>query len=940
MNVIIKFSVIALVSFCCISLSAQHRLNIAAELDIKNDMLQIEQEIIFKNTAAVALDTIYFLDWANSFSSKTTPLADRFSYDFKSNFHFEKEERRGRTKVHYIANDNKRPLQWRRYKEADIIQVLPEKSIAPGESYTFTLLYEVKLPDAKFTRFGHLKNEDYNLQYWYIAPAVFDGDWKLYSNKDIDDFYTTPSTYAIAFKAPEAFHLITDINTVSDNNNNGLKTTRLYGENRKEIVIYLQNQLQFESMITDNVTILTSIEDNELFPPMKAIQINRIVKFLENELGEYPFDKMVVSEESYRRSPVYGLNQLPSFIRPFPDGFQYDIEQLKTITYFYLKNTLQIDPRKEHWIIGAMQIYLMMKYTDIYYPDMKIAGNLSKVWGLRWFHASQLEFNDQYPMLYTHMARLNLDQPLTTSKDSLVKFNQNIASNYKGGVGFNYLDYYLGENIVSKSMKAFFELGKQQPVNTATLDSIFKNKTTKDTDWFFKEYVSSNTKIDYKIKGIKKVDDSLHITIKNKRNNTMPISLYGLYKNTILESQWLDGFEKDTTVVLYSEGIDRVAVNYNHVIPEYNKRNNYRKVKGLFRKPIQFRVFQDVEDPEYHQLFLMPIFQYNLYDGLIVGTRMYNKTLLTKDFLFRADPQYGTTSNHLVGGASMQHTINFENQNLFYFRYGIGGSYYSFDRDLFYRRLSGYATLAFREDDLRSNRRKYLTLRNVMVNRDENPLTASIENPNYNIINLQYMLTNINLIDHFVGKLDYEVASTFQKVYTTVEYRKLFLNNRQLNLRFFAGAFLFNNNDPKSNFYSFALDRPTDYLFDYNYYGRSEASGLFSQQLIMAEGGFKSKLDTPFANRWIVTGNASTNIWRWIYAYGDVGIVNNKGVGSQVVYDSGIRVSLVTDFFEIYFPVYSSNGWETSLPNYDQRIRFIVTLSPNTLMKLFTRRWY
>jgi hypothetical protein len=47
------------------------------------------------------------------------------------------------------------------------------------------------------------------------------------------------------------------------------------------------------------------------------------------------------------------------------------------------------------------------------------------------------------------------------------------------------------------------------------------------------------------------------------------------------------------------------------------------------------------------------------------------------------------------------------------------------------------------------------------------------------------------------------------------------------------------------NYYSFALDRPTDYLFDYNYYGRSENTGFFcQQQLIIAEGGFKSKLDT------------------------------------------------------------------------------------------------
>src|SRR5690554_7258107 len=51
-------------------------------------------------------------------------------------------------------------------------------------------------------------------------------------------------------------------------------------------------------------------------------------------------DKMVVSDADYRTNPVYGLNLLPSFISPFPDGFEYDMEQLKTITRHYIDNTM------------------------------------------------------------------------------------------------------------------------------------------------------------------------------------------------------------------------------------------------------------------------------------------------------------------------------------------------------------------------------------------------------------------------------------------------------------------------------------------------------------------------------------------------------------------------------------------------------------------------
>jgi hypothetical protein len=168
----------------------------------------------------------------------------------------------------------------------------------------------------------------------------------------------------------------------------------------------------------------------------------------------------------------------------------------------------------------------------------------------------------------------------------------------------------------------------------------------------------------------------------------------------------------------------------------------------------------------------------------------------------------------------------------------------------------------------------------------------------------------------------------------------LFESNRQFNFRFFAGTFLYNKTDIGSDYFSFALDRPTDYLFDYEYLGRSETSGIFSQQIIIAEGGFKSKLDTPFANQWLTTVNTSTTLWKYIQVYGDMGLVKNKNTDAAFVYDSGLRLDLVTDYFEIYFPLYSNLGWEVGQPHYDQKIRFKFTVDPKALLGLFRRKWY
>ena len=927
--------------FFCLAIQAlaQHNVHIDATLVPLKKTLSIKQEITYKNTSADTLRELYLFDWANSFSTKTSPLGQRFAENYNSSFHFEKNEDRGKTTIEKIYGNTLVPLQWQRGDEVDIIRVIPEKPLLPNDSYTFSLEYAVKLPDSKFTRYGVDKNGDYKLKYWYISPAVYNGEWQIYSNKNTDDLFLTPSEFSVTLHLPKNYTIVSDLNVIEENTSQNTKSISLSAEKRTNLTIYLEKNPTFETIETDKLKVITNLQNSKVNPPVQALMIDRIVHFLDERLGPYPFEKMVISETDYKTNPVYGLNQLPRFISPFPDGFEYDMEQLKTITRHYIDNTLIMDSRDDYWLQDALQIYLMMEYVDTYYPKMKIIGNLSNWWIIRWAHAADLEFNDQYPILYLNMARNNIHQALNTPKDSLLKFNMNIANGYYGATGLRYLNDYLGNGILNSSIKEFYAENKLKPIKSSDFESFLSERTELPINWFFDDFADTRTTIDFKIKRVEKQGDSLKVFIKNNRKNQLPISLYGLNKDEIVYKTWTKPVDSISTVTIPAKNIRKLALNYEGRIPEYNRRNNFKTVDGLLNKPLQFRLFQDVEDPNYTQFFFMPIFEYNLYDGISAGLRLYNKTVLPKAVHYSLEPQFGFRSKTLVGSASISYTQTMDQGNLYAMRYGFSGNYYSYDRGLFYKRFTPYITFAFRNEDLRDNEKQFINLRNVNVYRDENPNDPDQE-PNYSVFNMQYVYSNPNLINYFRGVADYEISSKFSKLSVDLEYRKLFLSNRQLNLRFFAGVFLFNDTRENEDFFSFALDRPNDYLFDYNYYGRSEDSGLFSQQLIIAEGGFKSQLEPAYANSWITTVNASTNIWKWIYAYGDVGLVGNKDRGLNAVFDSGIRVSLVADYFEVYFPIYSNLGFEPNLPHYDEKVRFIITLSPKTLLGLFTRRWY
>ena len=931
-----------LILFFVVSLPiwSQHTITIDASLDDSSRTLDVKQHVLFENTTGTSLDTLYFHNWANSFSTKKSPLGVRLEDNYVSAFHFEKDTKRGNTTLKTVLDDTGNSLEWNRGPEVDLLYVILPKPLRNGTSVGINFRYTVKVAQDTYTRYGVDKDGNYKLRYWYVSPAVYDQKWRLYSNKNSNDLYQRATRFNITLHLPQEFQVNTELDIIDSTISKGIKTLTLSGDQRIKATLFLGKTNFFETFIISNLEVQSNLSKSNITSSMRAITLDRMVFFLKQKVGAYPFKKIIVSDEDTKNNPVYGLNQLPRFLSPFPTGFEYDITQFKTLSRTYLENTLLLDPRKDVWLFGALQIYLMIEYVNTYYPKMKVLGSLSDFWIIRWAHIADLEFNDQYSLLYLNMARNNIHQPLSTPKDSLTKFNKKIANNYYAGKGLEYLKDFLGTDVLDTSIKRYYNMYKLKPSTPLDFKHSIETLSSKNIDWFFNNYVQKRSTIDFKIKKTTKRADSIDVTIINKRDNILPVSITGNSKDgALLFKKWSTPIDSIGIVTVPSKGLKRLELNKQGYITEYNRANNIKTFGSVFNRPLQLRLFKDVQDHRFNQIFFMPVFKYNLYDGLTTGLKLYNKTILPKGVHYKLEPQYGFTSKTLIGSASVQYTNQFEQGKLRSIRYGFSGNYFSYDTGLFYKRFTPFMTFAFSNQDIRNNEKQFISLRNVTVSRDANPNNPQ-QDPNYSIFNASYVYSNPNLINYYRSVVDYQISGKFSKIALTFDYRKLFENNRQLNIRLFGGAFLFNNTKQSDDFFSFALDRPTDYLFDYDYYGRSEDSGVFSQQLIEAEGGFKSNLEVDFANSWITTINASTNLWRWILIYGDAGLVHNTNTGTKAVFDSGIRINLVQNYFEVYFPLYSSLGWEAGLDNYDQKIRFKITLSPKTLLGLFTREWY
>ena len=90
----------------------------------------------------------------------------------------------------------------------------------------------------------------------------------------------------------------------------------------------------------------------------------------------------------------------------------------------------------------------------------------------------------------------------------------------------------------------------------------------------------------------------------------------------------------------------------------------------------------------------------------------------------------------------------------------------------------------------------------------------------------------------------------------------------------------------------------------------------------------------------MLTTNASVSLWRWIEAYADAGYYKSRNQDILFKYDTGIRLNMVHNILEIYFPLQSSLGFEPSLDNYDQKIRFVLTLNPAAIINFVKRGFF
>ncbi len=922
----------------CLFITAQtNSIEINARLDVKNDLLHIQQKTVFFNNSSTNLNELFLHNWANSFKNNQTPLAKRFIEDYKKEFHFANKKNKGYSKIKNLTVNFEQVSFKEKENHQDIIQVLLNKTLKPKDSLVLSTTYTVKIPSDKFTGYGKTTN-GYHLRFWNIVPTVFKDKWELMSNLNLNDLYQEPTNYIIDIDVPMQYQIESNLYQYKTKKE---KTTNYYliGKNKKDIILNISLQNRFTSFKIKNKEIKTDTYIKSITNSNSTKTIQQQISFIENYIGKHTLPEIFVDARTVNKNSSYEIYGLPRWLKPFPKKFRWEIKFFKALTRKYLNDVFSVNQRTNYWLTDGLETFLMMEYIKKYYPDITILGKYSKYWPIKTYNISKLKQNDKYAFIYQFSARKFYDQALNVSADSLSNFNKKIVSKYKAGLGLSYLQDYLGDSILKKSIKEYYSETNFKIGNNNTFEDILKKNTSKNLKWFFNDYIKTTKKIDYKIKKVKytKNKDSLEITIKNKRNFSAPIALYGIREKNIKYKKWFDGIDSTKTIKIKRGNFDKLALNYENIYPEYNSLDNFRKVNNsLINKPLQFRFFKDVENPYYNQLFYYPDLKYNIYDGLILGINFNNKSVSNYNFEFSLTPNYSTKSKNFTGSYSFAYNHFFKKSSIYKIRYGVGGSNFHYAPELQYKTFTPFTSIQFRRNTLRDNGLKLLTARLISVNKELAPNAIKQEKDKYNIYNLRYIQSKFDAINRTLYAVNTEFNSNFTKITTDIRYRRFFKADKSYEIRFFGGYFL--SNKTTGDYFSFGLNSGSDYLFEQNLFGRSENEGIFSQQFVIGQGGFKSKFSEPhFANQLITSVNTSFTVWKSFEFYNDFAMLKNKNTTPKYFYENGIRLNLIPNIFEFYFPIYTNEGFEITKHKYPSKIRFIVSTDINRIYNFFRR---
>ncbi len=899
--------------------SLDYRIDVT--LNDKDHTLDAFLRLQYTNHSPDTLSYIWFHLWPNAYRNDRTAFSEQLLENGRTDFYFSDKTDRGYINRLDFRSNNELLRTEDHPSYIDVIKVILDKPLAPGQQVEITTPFHVKLPKV-YSRSGYA-DYTYLITQWYPKPAVYDRQgWHPMPYLDQGEFYSEYASFDVRITIPENF-VVAATGELQDaaekawlasrtqapqwpraakapgflqpkpGKTTAAEVKELAGSDKSKTIRYLQQNVhdfawfasKYFRVSTDTLALASGriIQAYSFYTDQSSAawknslsMIKDAIRFRSAAISEYPYNVVSVVQGPMG---LEGGMEYPTItsITNINNDRDLDLIIEHEIGHNWFYGILGSNERAHPWMDEGINTYYDRRYMYYKYRQRSVAGEISK----------KLP-EDAELALIDALSALHKDQPLNTASENFTDYNYNLLLYYKTAALLEQLADSMGQSSFDEAMRAYYEEWKFRHPAPADFMSAF----------------------------------SKHSPIPAAR------------------------FEQ------------RLAASHEQLKPI----DHAKKIKPAL-------LFNFRNTGQYQYIGLFPAIGYRKYDGFMIGAIVHNYNLPPQPFQFIAAPLFGLKNKQLGGLGAVKYNWYPEGfiQKI---QLGVQAARFStlkgndsLGKAIFggFDKIVPYLRLTLNNTRKRSTVEKYVEWRTFLIGEKGfnyrlytadslyYPTTGKRQSRYLN--QLTFTITDYRILYPYDLSLQIQQGDGFYRASLTGNYFLNYVKGGGASVRLFAAKFGYLGGRTSQKVFDSYVYQPKltavggteDYTYSNAFFGRTESNGWESQQMMVRDGALKIRTDIfqglqGRSEDWITAINLTTTIPAQILPkfiplklfldFGTYAEAWKKDAPTRrFLYVGGLQLSFFKDLLNIYAPLIYSSEFSDNLKTLPEENKFFRKLS-------------